>query len=167
MTDSLSYSEIGATADPFLPDGYHHLRAYRELGRGLELFERLGEAVLTWQVQERAGLRRVAGPERARLGADVTFEVAGLRVPCRVVDLQEGPRRRGFSYGTRSGHPEVGEERFMVDIGDDGLVTGTITAFSRPGRWYTRAAGPAGRLVQRLVTRRYLNALEELARSSG
>jgi uncharacterized protein (UPF0548 family) len=38
-------------------------------------------------------------------------------------------------------------------------VTFTITAFSAPGRWFTRLGGPLARLVQSRMTRRYLAAL--------
>jgi uncharacterized protein (UPF0548 family) len=34
-----------------------------------------------------------------------------------------------------------------------------ITAFSKPGRWFTRLGAPLARLVQTRMTRRYLAAL--------
>ena len=42
------------------------------------------------------------------------------------------PDRQGFAYGTLPGHPECGEEAFIVEQHDDGAVTFAITAFSRP-----------------------------------
>jgi uncharacterized protein (UPF0548 family) len=42
--------------------------------------------------------------------------------------------RRGFAYGTPPGHPEQGEEAFVVALREDGQVTFTVTAFSRPAR---------------------------------
>ncbi|HEX9537858.1 MAG TPA: DUF1990 family protein [Streptosporangiaceae bacterium] len=38
-------------------------------------------------------------------------------------------------------------------------MTFTITAFSRPATLLARAAGPAGRIIQRRITGRYLQAL--------
>ncbi len=70
-------------------------------------------------------------------------------------------RRRGFAYGTLPGHPESGEEAFVVEQHDDGSVVFAITAFSRPATASARAAGPLGLLIQRYVTRRYLDALTE------
>lgn len=35
-----------------------------------------------------------------------------------------------------------------------------IVAFSKPGRWFTKLGGPAARLVQTQMTRRYLQALD-------
>jgi uncharacterized protein (UPF0548 family) len=82
-----------------------------------------------------------------------------VRAPVRVVYVVDEPRRRGFAYGTLPGHPECGEESFVVELGDDDAVTFEITAFSRPASRLARAAGPAGRAVQRWVTRRYVKAL--------
>jgi uncharacterized protein (UPF0548 family) len=57
----------------------------------------------------------------------------------------------------------------ILDRGDDvtaALQDGhdsvrlTIRAFSRPALWWSRAVDPASRLVQRLVTARYLRALD-------
>ena len=41
----------------------------------------------------------------------------------------------------------------------DGTVSFTITAFSRPATPLAKAAGPAGRAIQRHLTTRYLRAL--------
>jgi uncharacterized protein (UPF0548 family) len=158
LTLELTYSEVGATAREPLPDGYHHVRATRSLG--VVDLDEVAEALMTWQLQERSGVRRVSGPPRATLGADVTFRFLGQKVPCRVVGIVDEPDRRGFAYGTLPGHPEMGEERFTVErdaaIGE---VTVIVTAFSRPALWRTRFAGPLNRLVQRTMTQRYLKAL--------
>ena len=157
--DDLTYPEVGATADVVLPAGYHHLRASRSLG--VIDFEAVSELLLTWQVQERSGVRRIAGPERASLGVDVTFRSLGQTIPCRVIDIVDEPNRRGFAYGTLPGHPETGEERFVAERDPStGEVTATITAFSKPGTWKTKIIGPAGRLLQRMMTRRYLRAMQ-------
>ncbi|MEV7396081.1 DUF1990 domain-containing protein [Aeromicrobium sp. NPDC092404] len=157
MTD-LTYAEVGATAREPLPDGYHHVRATRSLG--VVDLDEAAEAIMTWQMQERSGVRRTSGPPRATLGADVTFRFYGQQIPCRVVDVVDEPDRRGFAYGTLPGHPETGEERFAVERDPaTGEVTAIVTAFSNPALWRTRLAGPVGRLLQRAMTRRYLKAL--------
>jgi uncharacterized protein (UPF0548 family) len=76
-----------------------------------------------------------------------------------VVGILEEPRRRGFAYGTLHGHPEQGEEAFVVEYADDGTVILSVTAFSRAASPLAHACGPVGRLAQRLITDRYLNAL--------
>ncbi len=89
--------------------------------------------------------------------------VAAVDAPVRVVHLLDDTNQKGFAYGTLAGHPESGEEAFVVEIGDDGAVRFTITAFSRPARLFTRIAGPANRAVQSIVTKRYLRSMQELS----
>jgi uncharacterized protein (UPF0548 family) len=114
-------------------------------------------------VQRRAGLEVQAVAERAVEGAMVTVRLGisrfAVEAPCLVVYRVEEAGRCGFAYGTLAGHPERGEELFLVEMSDDGTVTLTIRAFSRPALWWSRAAGPGARLVQRLVTERYLRSL--------
>lgn len=82
-----------------------------------------------------------------------------VTAPVRVVYVIDEPARRGFAYGTLSGHPESGEEAFVVDQSDDGSVWVTITAFSRPSTWYWWALALPLRVAQELYTRRYLRVL--------
>ena len=82
-----------------------------------------------------------------------------IKAPCRVVYVTSEPARRGFASGTLPGHPERGEEAFIIGQHADGTVTFTITAFSRPATALAKAAGPARRAIQRYVTTRYLQAL--------
>ncbi len=82
-------------------------------------------------------------------------------LPAWFVYTVDEPQRRRFAYGTLAGHPERGEELFLVELSDDETVTLEIRAFSRPALWWSRAATPAARLVQRLVTERYLRALDD------
>ncbi len=65
-----------------------------------------------------------------------------VTAPCEIVWVLDEPRRKGFAYGTLEGHPERGEESFVVDWDDRDLVWLTITAFSRGAKWYTKSAGP-------------------------
>lgn len=160
----LTYAEVGATARAAMPAGYHHLDASRAVGRGREWFDEAARRLLTWQVQRRAGVGvEATGPvvvgARAVLGLGVG--PAQLRAPVEVVDLVAEPDRVGFAYGTLEGHPELGEERFEVGLLADGTVEARVRAFSRPGRWFTRAAGPVGRRLQRTMTSRYLDALTQ------
>ncbi len=67
--------------------------------------------------------------------------------------------RVGFAYGTLPGHPECGEESFVVSSDARGDVWFEIRAFSRPGTWYVRLGAPVSRLIQRSITELYLRAL--------
>lgn len=78
--------------------------------------------------------------------------------PCRIVYLLDEPDRFGFAYGTLPGHPELGEESFMVDRqGDETFFR--IVAFSRPAEWLTRLGAPISRRVRRHFTRSCLQTL--------
>lgn len=80
-------------------------------------------------------------------------------IPARVVYVIDEPLRKGFAYGTLPGHPERGEEAFIVDYRDDDSVWLTIRAFSRPSSWVFWAGYPLVRLMQEIYTNRYEHAL--------
>ncbi|GAA3125089.1 uncharacterized protein (UPF0548 family) [Kribbella aluminosa] len=72
------------------------------------------------------------------------------------------PDRIGFAYGTLQGHPESGEESFLVARAADGVYV-AIRAYSRPASWYTRLAGPVTRKAQYCAATRYAAALRRLS----
>ena len=162
-----TYAEVGATRDSDtggpLPGGYHHVRYRREIGRGEAAFAAAAETLLSFGMHRRVGFAVESSAPRADPGVVVRvsagFGPARLRIPCRVVWTVEDAGRRGFGYGTLPGHPECGEEAFVVSLRADGTVDATIVAFSRPALWWVRAGGPLGRQAQRLVVARYAAAL--------
>jgi uncharacterized protein (UPF0548 family) len=160
---ALTYSEVGATVGE-LPAGYHSLRSHVVIGRGQQAFDDAAADVAAWRVQLRAGLTVTASAPNAIPGAVAILGLGvgtlRLRVPCRVVYTVEESRRRGFAYGTLPGHPESGEEAFIVEHHSDDTVSFTITAFSKPSTVIARIAGPAGRLIQSWTTTRYLRSLQ-------
>ncbi|MCS5720304.1 DUF1990 domain-containing protein [Herbiconiux sp. CPCC 205763] len=93
--------------------------------------------------------------------AELTVRAFGLRfrAPIRVVYLVNEPGRIGFAYGTLPGHPESGEESFVVEHLSDDSVWIVVRAFSRPSTWFYRLGLPVLRIVQARATRRYLRAL--------
>lgn len=80
-------------------------------------------------------------------------------IPARVVYVVEEPARRGFAYGTLPGHPERGEEAFVVERQPDGSVWLVIRAFSRPSNVLMWMGYPVARLLQAFYTARYERAL--------
>lgn len=158
-----TYREVAATLGGELPSGYRTVRRVRELGLGSERFERAAQALLSWEMHRRAGVHVRASTGRVlpetvavlRLG----FGLLSVRAPVRVVRVVDEPRRQGFAYGTLPSHPERGEEAFVVEMDDNGAVTFTITAFSRPATLLGRAGGPLSRAVQTWVTNRYLSSI--------
>ena len=160
-----TYAEVGATRAATLPAGYHHLRYRRYLG-DRDAFEVAAEAVLTWRMHREAGMRMAASAERAAPGVTVRtgMGVGPLRLtaPCEVVWTAEEPDRAGFAYGTLPGHPESGEESFVVTRDGKGRLWFTVTSFSRPARWFTRAAGPGTAVFQQVYARRLAATLRNI-----
>ncbi|NOL45545.1 DUF1990 domain-containing protein [Kribbella sandramycini] len=173
-----NYDAIGSTRYDETPAGYHRLEHRARLGAGNEVFQRAGEALMTWRMQRRAGLPFTAdgradagvnalgqlgvGMVVGRLRTAVPLALVGLPIPCRVVWTVEEPDRIGFAYGSLQGHPEAGEESFVVTREVGGIYF-TVKAYSRAAAWYARLGGPATRTVQRLAARRYANSLRRLA----
>ncbi|MCX5402209.1 DUF1990 family protein [Streptomyces sp. NBC_00102] len=164
---TFTYPEIGATRVDPLPSGYAHLRHRARVGRGRAAFEAAGAAVTEWRMHRTTGTLVDASADRAEVGGfvEVTLRMGPLRftAPCEVVWAEYTPTRIGFAYGTLGGHPERGEESFVVELADDGTVWFAVTAFSRPALWYTRLAGPLVPVLQRLYARRLGRTLRRMA----
>jgi uncharacterized protein (UPF0548 family) len=160
-----TYAGVGATASTRQdePVGYQRVQRSELIGHGLPFFARAADALMSWQMHRGAGLQVVASQPRAAPDVVVLMRLGlgpfGISVPCRVVYEVAEPRRIGFAYGTLPGHPESGEERFVVELLDDGQVRLEITAFSRPARWFTKLGGRLGRRAQAMMTDRYVRAL--------
>ncbi|MET9675525.1 DUF1990 domain-containing protein [Streptomyces sp. NPDC006482] len=167
---SLTYPEVGATRAPeSLPEGYHHLRHSAVVGHGRTAFEAAGAAVTTWRTHRASGATVRSEAVRAEPGIhlEVSVGVGPVRIgaPCAVVWTAYEEHRVGFAYGTLTGHPERGEESFVVTLEPDGSVRFTVTAFSRPAVWYTRLAGPLIPPLQRAYARRLGRTLRRLVRT--
>lgn len=158
-TAGYTYAEVGATRGT-MPSGYAHTHFRRAIGNGPEDFDLAVDALLQWKMQRGAGMGvAVDGP--AAEGRTVVMALGhpiGLVVPCRVVYAVDEPQRKGFAYGTLPGHPESGEEAFIITIDDDSVGL-EITAFSRPGSRLVAAAGPLNRLIQHTALRGYARSL--------
>lgn len=162
----LTYPEVGATSGR-LPTGYRHVTRIAQLGRGREVFDQCSATVLSWEMHRKAGLAVHASQHVAQEGAVVALVFGavsfGLVLPCRVVYVVDEPGRRGFAYGTLPGHPERGEESFVVELKPDDSVVLRITAFSRPANVLSRLGGPLTTWVQDWVTGRYVTAVQPKA----
>ncbi len=156
---ALTYDEVGSTGGT-LPAGYRHLRECAAIGHGRQRFEEAGDAVLRWGMQRGAGLKVQSSTPIAAVGSDVLVGIGRLRAPCRVVYVLDEPDHRGFAYGTLAGHPESGEELFAVRYdAASAVVYAEITAFSRPGTWWSRLGSPVAQVAQRVIGRRYLKGV--------
>lgn len=163
----LTYRELGATRAE-LPSGYEHLRRDVSVGTGPAAFARAADAVLGWRMHRGAGLSVTASQTTAAPGTIVLLRAGwgplSIVAPCRVVYRIDQPDNQGFAYGTLPGHPEQGEEAFVVQLQPNGDVRLLIRAFSCHASLAARAAGSLTRKAQALITDRYIGALQRLAR---
>lgn len=159
----LSYSSSQPGTDA-LPRGYRQFTATTRLTR--RDFDGATRDLMGWRMHEKAGLRVHASGATAQPGTVVLMRLGpgplSLRIPCRVVEVVDEPGRKGFAYGTLPGHPESGEERFVLDLNADGEIRFTVSGFSKPASLLARLGGPLGRTAQAWMTRRYLAALDRL-----
>ncbi len=154
-----TYAHVGATGgDP--PADHRWFSRTAVVGRDLDA---AAADLFAWRVQERSGLRVWTSELPLTAGTVVLMRLgpgrASIRIPCRVLEVIEEEEVRGFSYGTLPGHPESGEERFVLHRDADGAVWFTVTAFSQRASRLARAGGPLTARFQDLMTRRYLRAL--------
>jgi uncharacterized protein (UPF0548 family) len=161
-----SYDVVGATRFAETPSGYHRLEHRARIGTGDAVFRRAGDALMSWKMHSAAGIRIKATESPAVIGTNSLGRLGtgpvGVPIPCRVVWTVDEPDRIGFAYGTLPGHPESGEESFVITReGEDVYLT--VLAYSRPATWYTRLGGPAARKAQSFFAHRYTRALRHLA----
>jgi len=159
----LTYPEVGATRGSALPAGYHHAERRELVGRGEAVFDASRAAVRQWAMQRRAGIAIYPPDAVPDAGttvlAELRFGPLGVVAPCRVVWTIDDPGASGFGYGTLPGHPERGEEAFVVERDSNDDVWFVIRAFSRPATWYAQLGAIVARRIQRRVTETYLRAL--------
>lgn len=154
-----TYPEIGATAGE-LPAGYHHVRESRQLGTGRARFEEAAASLMRFGIQRGIGLPVQTSAPQAAEGVNVATHLWPFWALCRIVYVVDEPNRRGFAYGTLRGHPETGEEVFIVRLDpSNDVVSMEITAFSKPSYWWVRMGNLVVKQLQRVVTQRYLRAL--------
>jgi uncharacterized protein (UPF0548 family) len=168
----LNYPDIGSTENGEPPEGYRSSVSQAYLGDGREVYQRVAQGILTWELQGRSGLRVRTDSDVVVPGARVVngFGVGPFRInaPCEVVWVHGtapggGPQTAGFAYGTLPGHPVRGEEAFEVSLDPRGRVFLRITAFSRPSNWLYAAGGVLAAAVQRHTTSRYVEGARQLA----
>jgi uncharacterized protein (UPF0548 family) len=166
-SQAFSYAAIGATNGE-LPAGYHHDRLETDLGPDEGgRFEGAVDAVLHWVPQKSAGIAMF--PDEP-VAPDLAFVlllklplVGWATAPARVAYVVDEPNKAGFAYGTLPGHPETGEEAFLV-LRREGRVVFQVIAFSQPRLLLARLGQPVARAVQVHTLRIYLRAMEAATR---
>ena len=159
-----TYADAGGALKRHQPIGFRHARDERVLGHGVETFGCAVAGLRGWHAHSRPGVKVFPEAAEIRAGAAVivTFGTpfVAIAAPCRIVEVVDERDRWGFAYGTLPGHPEQGEEAFVVSMSPDATVRFEVIAFSRPGEVLVRLSGPVGRYLQRMGTRGYLAGLQ-------
>jgi uncharacterized protein (UPF0548 family) len=168
-TTSFSYREVGASRGA-LPDDYQHVQRDVTVGYGRDCFEAGRTALLGWHLHRSAGFRIVTSTLTVRPDSVAVVRVGlgplAVRAPVRVVYVVDDINQAGFAYGTLPGHPESGEESFLLTIYPDDRVQFSIVAFSRPGTLLARSSGSLGRALQQRMTDHYVDAMLDYCRPS-
>jgi len=169
--ETFSYSETGATnSSP--PGGYVVDHNRIKLGAGPQVFARAIAALRRWRQFNLGWVSIVPDTTPLEVGATVaiqakTFGFWSLSA-CRIVYLidETSPIKRfGFAYGTLRSHVEKGEERFLVELLEDGSVWYDILAFSQPHLLLVRMGYPLARRLQKRFARESLRQMVELTRT--
>jgi|ERR1039457_2767088 uncharacterized protein (UPF0548 family) len=159
-----TYADLGASLRGLSPPGFHHDHYERILGQGEDVFEYAKEGLRNWEAHSGPGVRVLPRQTGIQPGATVIVTlglILALAAPCRIIEVVDEPRRWGFAYGTLPGHPEQGEEAFLLTWDDDDTVCFEVSAFSRPADRLVGLAGPIARRIQRSGTNGYLTALQK------
>ena len=167
-----SYNAIGATAGE-IPGGYIIDRTRGKVGEGDTAFEAAKSALASWKQLSLGWLH--VWPEDAVIEEGAAIAIVARSVglwwlnACRVVYLIDDPsdtKRWGFAYGTLPDHAWSGEERFLIEMDEDGTVWYDILAFSRPHHPLARIGYPYVRRVQKRFGRESLDAVRRFVDSS-
>jgi uncharacterized protein (UPF0548 family) len=154
----VTYDEVGSTLDQGMP-------CYsRTVDLGHDTFDAAVAGLRAWACHD--GIGANVYPTDAPLVSGTTLLVVlrvgpvRLLVPDRVVGVVDEPNRFGFAYGTLPGHPERGEEAFLVERHPDGRATATIRVAAEGDWLIARLAAPIVRRLQHAALNHYLVALQ-------
>jgi uncharacterized protein (UPF0548 family) len=149
---TLSYTEQGST-DGELPSGYNIDHNRIELGSGDQAWESARFAVRSWKMFDFPWVNLYFPNTPIEVDRNVAILVHHLGFyslnAARIVYTIDEPDRFGFAYGTLAEHGESGEERFMVERGENGNVFYDLLAFSKPASLFAMLGYPYTRQLQK------------------
>ena len=160
----LGYTPVGETRDRGLPSGYVATGGTARLGVGDDTFARAREQIRQWAFVPEGWIDFFPPGAPLELGTPicVVARALGLYVMGvnHIVYVIDEPTRFGFGYGTTLRHVERGEERFLIEMDDEGVVTFDIFSYSRPGHVLAWMGYPVTRSLQRRFVREALARMQ-------
>ena len=138
--------------------------------RPVDDFARATDRLRDWAAH--AAIRARVHPERPSIEVGQTVVVVlslgplHILAPTRIVTVVDEPDAFGFAYGTLPGHPERGEESFVIRREGDGAVV-EIAVDAVGADALTRLAAPVVRLLQRAAMAGYARGLGKDPRRIG
>jgi uncharacterized protein (UPF0548 family) len=168
-SQTFSYSQVGAT-NGTPPTDYILDHNRIQLGVGSNVYERAIAALQRWRQFDLGWVSIVPDTTPLEVGNTVairakTFGVWSLSA-CRIVYVMDEStplHKFGFAYGTLNSHVERGEERFTVELHEDGSVWYDILAFSQPNQLLVRMGYPLARKLQKRFARESLSRMVAIA----
>ncbi len=155
---AVTYDAIGATRRAAAPAGFH--RDHWEIP--LRDFDCAEDGLRHWAAHAGAGVQVTPTNAALDVGQTVALLVrtGGLWMlaACRIVWTVDEPDAFGFGYGTLPGHPECGEEAFVVRRRGDSVAF-EVDAISRGRHPLAKLGGPVTRFLQAQTARGYLRGL--------
>lgn len=153
-----TYDHVGSTLGAQPPGDVRRYESSVTVGTGEAVLRTGRDALRSWVPQRSLGASitpaDVAPDRDETVVLGIGVGPMRLVVPTRIVTVVDEPDRFGYAYGTLPGHPEQGEELFILEMLDDGEVVFTVRADAGPAsqlRWLQPAMSP----VVRSATRRY------------
>jgi uncharacterized protein (UPF0548 family) len=161
--DVPTYDFVGASLGATAPPGIPTHEDSHVVGHGQEGFDRAVAALRGWRQHRAIGARPHPEDPPIEMGTTLLVVLRALVVsvvaPCRIVRVVDEPDRFGFAYASLPGHPERGEESFVVERAGDDTVRFRIRVVAEPATPLLRALTPLVTVAQRLAVRRYLRGL--------
>ena len=120
---------------------------------------------MSWVPQRAIGADIVPAEQSVAVGATVLLVLhrgpAWMVARNRVVAVVDEPTRFAYAYGTLPGHPERGEEAFVLELSDDDAVRLSIRLAAGPSTRVGLALTPLVRWLSHAALRRYLLAVAD------
>lgn len=157
-----TFDHTGATRSTSPVAGFRFDTYSGVVGHGTPDWSAACDGLRVWAAHSGAGVSVTPVSGRLTEGDTViaSTRVGPLHVviPCRIVYVVVEPDRYGFAYATLPGHPECGEEAFMLSRSDDDVVF-TVSAHSRHAELLAKLGAPVSRVVQRRTNNAYVAGL--------